>query len=77
MSLRRLRASGGWEGVRSAGPAPGVRYGLPFRRRLTLRAEIGRKLASGGALNALPQRLRRAGRACDTVPGPGEYPPRP
>ena len=63
--------------MRSAGPAPGVRCVLPFRRRQTLRAEIDRKLASGGGLDALPQRLPRAGRACDTVPGPDEYPPRP
>ena len=50
---------------------------LPFRRRQTLRAEIDRKLASGGGLDALPQRLPRAGRACNTGPGPDEYPPRP
>ncbi len=67
--------------MREACGAPGLRpekkVEYRFDERQTLRAEIGRKLASGGGLIALPQRLRRAGRACDTVPGPDEYPPRP
>ena len=64
--------------MRSAGPEPGdqMRRTVSAQGR-TLRAEIDRKLASGGGLDALPQRLPRAGRACDTVPGPDEYPPRP
>src|SRR5690606_26825085 len=43
----------GREGVRSAGPEPGDNETNRFDSRLTLRAEIGRKLASGGGLIAL------------------------
>jgi len=54
------------EGRRSAGPSPGVNRVYRFDEDRRSARVVFRKLASGGRVRALPQRLRRAGVSCDT-----------
>jgi len=58
----------GWrvEGRRSAGPSPGEDEYYRFDEDRRSARVVFRKLASGGRVRALPQRLRRAGMSCDT-----------